>query len=120
VRKRLEKRMEISLSGIKNKYTSNLTDERFNLKLRSTTPQKSPSTASFSSFKFTEDTITPNSIERVSNEFSHSIQLTGGFDQNELAKNSIAMKLVRVEREKNSSLVTLIFDFIFCPSKSFM
>ncbi len=120
MRKRLEKRMEISLSGLKNKYSSNLINERIGLKLRSTTPQKSTSPASYSSFKLTEDTITPNSVEGVSNDFIHSIQFTGGFDQNELAKNSIAMKLVRVEREKNSGLVTLIFDFIFCPSKSFM
>ena len=56
----------------------------------------------------------------IAREFVHSIQYSGNADQIELAKNAIALKLVRSQRDKLTGLVTLIFDFVFCPSKPFM
>ena len=64
--------------------------------------------------------IVGDSASHVANEFVYSVHYNGNPDQAELAKNSIALKLIRSQREKSTGLVTLVFDFIFCPSKSFM
>jgi hypothetical protein len=50
----------------------------------------------------------------------HSIQFSGNSELSQIAQNSIAMKLIRSQRDKNTGLLTLVFDFIFCPSQSFM
>lgn len=119
VRKRLEKRMEVVLSGL-SKHSAHL--DRVGINLRSITPQKSSllkhQYSAIGSY-LSEETPLTEIVQSV-NDFTHSIEFTGGIEQNELARNSIAMKLVRVEREKNSDLITLAFDFIFFPSLSFI
>ena len=112
------------------------------LKLRSITPQsamtpKSQLTATGTSSRVITEELATNatsfqeiatnsmvivgdSASHVASEFVYSVHYNGNPDQAELAKNSIALKLIRSQREKSTGLVTLVFDFIFCPSKSFM
>lgn len=99
VRNRLEKRMEVTLTGANHLFDNNKV-----LKIRPITPR----------------TTTP--IPEVSSDsgFTHSIQYTGNLDQIEVVQNAIAMKLIRIQKDKQTGLVTLVFDFIFWPSKSFM
>jgi hypothetical protein len=114
--------------------------DRSTLKLRSITPQsamtpKSQLTATGTSSRIITEELTTNhtsfhesnsmvivgeSASHLASEFVYSVHYSGNPDQAELAKNSIALKLIRSQREKSSGLVTLVFDFIFCPSKSFM
>ena len=54
------------------------------------------------------------------NEFTHSIEFLGNSDEVDSVKNSLAMKLVRSQKDNKTGLLTLVFDFIFWPSKSFM
>ena len=143
VRKRLEKRMEVNLTGVTT-YASG--SDRAAMRLRSVTPQQTltsslKSQTALTSSRYTTDElstmptslqdttntiVTSNSLvilgdaNQFSSEFVHTINFSGHLDQIEMAKNSIAMKLIRTQRDKNTGLVTLIFDFIFCPSKSFM
>ncbi len=100
VRKRLEKRMEVSLSSV-GPYMDNMP-----LKIRPATPQSIPNS--------------PENLAELANEFAHSIQYIGNLDQIEVVKNSIAMKLIRSYKDKSTGLLNLVFDFIFWPSKSFM
>lgn len=99
VRKRLEKRMEVLLTGI-NPFSS----DKSVLKIRAATPVSNPEKTS----------------DLSSNEFSHSIQYIGNQDQIEIVKNSVAMKLVRSQKDKQTGLLMLVFDFIFWPSQSFI
>jgi hypothetical protein len=160
VRKRLEKRMEVILSGVTT-YSSGL--DRAAMRLRSVTPKqqhqsttmtssqtKSTTTALTSSRYDTTDEFSStlptttlldnnNTLTQVtatatesqslvilgeasqfSSEFVYTIHFSGNLDQVELAKNAIALKLIRTQRDKSSGLVMLTFDFIFSPSKSFM
>ena len=162
VRKRLEKRMEVILSGVTT-YSSGL--DRVAMRLRSVTPKqqqhhqsttmtssqtKSTTTALTSSRYDTTDEFSStlptttlldnnNTLTQVtatatesqslvilgeasqfSSEFVYTIHFSGNLDQVELAKNAIALKLIRTQRDKSSGLVMLTFDFIFSPSKSFM
>lgn len=99
VRNRLEKRMEVILTG-----ANHLPDNNKVLKIRPATPK----------------TATPIPEVTADSGFTHSIQYTGNLDQIEIVQNAIAMKLIRVQKDKQSGLVMLLFDFIFWPSKSFM
>ena len=143
VRKRLEKRMEVNLTGVTT-YASG--SDRAALRLRSVTPQQtltsSLKSTALTSSRYTTDEmttlptslletntntlVTSNSLiivgesNQFASEFVHTIQFSGNLDQIEVARNAIALKLVRIQRDKSTGLVTLIFDFIFCPSKSFM
>ena len=139
--------MEVILSSYLSGMTSNSTGlDRAALRLRSVTPQQATSSlksgSGFTPSRFTSDEfsttiptttypetatqVTSNSLVSVgdanqfSNEFLHSIQFSGNLDQIENARNSIALKLIRSHLDKASGLVMLTFDFIFCPSKSFM
>jgi hypothetical protein len=107
VRKRLEKRMEIVLTGVTT-YSSGIDRA---IKIRSVTPNTQDSS---------DPTLVVVGDNNIANEFVHSIQYTGGLDQNEIVRNSIAIKLIRSNRDKTTGLVTLVFNVIFCPSKSFM
>jgi hypothetical protein len=113
VRKRLEKRMEVFLSGV---TTINSSLDKSPLKVRSVTPQNASKYNSTTNNAL--DSLVIYSDNPIANDFIQTIEFTGTHDQIETARNSIAMKMVRLERDKN--LVTLIYDFIFCPSKSFM
>ncbi len=104
MRKRLEKRMEVTLPG-----SISCSDPKSILKIRSATPRSNNSSPNFDNADFINN-----------NEFTHSIQYVGNLDQIESVKNSIAMKLIRTYRDKSSGLLNLVFDFIFWPSKSFM
>lgn len=110
VRKRLEKRMEVIISDVSS-YSSGL--DKSALKLRSVTPQDTNKPS-------LENLIIIGDVNNLATEFMHSIQFNGSVEQSEIAKNSIAMKLIRSQREKNTGLLTLVFDFIFCPSQSFL
>ncbi len=103
VRKRLEKRLEVTLTGMRSDSVSDLKSV---LKIRSATPNTSKSN-------------TPDKFES-GGDYTHSIQYVGNLDQIDVVQNSVAMKLVRSQRDKQSGLLTLVFDFIFWPSKSFM
>ena len=121
VRKRLEKRMEVVLANVSSYYTSG---NRAVLKVRSVTPLNGVANAASpdsnsSKAKSEEEPTTSNSVN-LAQEFIHSVQYFGNVDQCETAKNSVALKLIRTQKNKASGLVTLVFDFIFCPSKSFM
>lgn len=111
VRKRLEKRMEVMISDVSS-YSFGL--DRSALKVRSATPQNSSSKA------LDNNLIIIGDVNNLAAEFVHSIQFSGSVEQNELARNSIAMKLIRSQRDKNTGVLTLVFDFIFCPAKSFV
>ena len=124
VRKRLEKRMEIVLSGVTS-YASG--QDRSSLRLRSVTPFEEgakPNNAekegSESSRRTPYNLVLIGETHHIGKEFVQAIDFSGTAEQNEMAKNSIALKLVRTVRDKQSGLVTLIFDFVFSPSKSFM
>ena len=112
VRKRLEKRMEVVISDVSS-YSSGL--DKSAVKLRSVTPQ-----GASSSNMSHDNLIIIGDINNLANEFMHSIQFSGNVEQSQIAKNSVAMKLIRSQREKSTGLMTLIFDFIFCPSQSFV
>ncbi len=99
VRKRLEKRMEVTLSG--------MNEARSVLRLRAATPKTSKSNS-------------PAERSESAGDYTHSIQYVGNLDQIDAVQNSVAMKLVRSQRDKQTGLLTLVFDFIFWPSKSFM
>jgi hypothetical protein len=111
VRKRLEKRMEVVISDVSS-YSSGL--DKSAVKLRSVTPQSASSNMSH------DNLIIIGDINNLASEFMHSIQFSGNVEQSQIAKNSVAMKLIRSQREKSTGLMTLIFDFIFCPSQSFV
>jgi hypothetical protein len=115
VRKRLEKRIEVILTNVSSFYSSN---DRAALKLRSATPSSSSELNSPKNASGGEEAST-NSLT-MAQDFAYSVQYFGNVDQCELAKNSIALKLIRTQKDKSNGLVTLVFDFIFCPAKSFM
>lgn len=129
VRKRVEKRMEVTLNNVTT-YASG--QDRNTLRVRSITPEraevKQSPKLSQSSEEFTDlksmassnSLILLNDTQNLSNEFVYSIQFTGGQEQTEIGNNSTALKLVRVQRDKNTGTVTLLFDIIFAPSKSIM
>lgn len=126
VRHRLEKTMEIVLANVTT-YSSGL--DRGSLRMRSMTPKKDSSKTT-SSFSLSDEHQTKSEsigsfvmvgdTNKLANEFVYHLHFSGNLDQCELAQNSIAIKLVRVEREKGNGLVNLIFHIVFCPSKSFM
>jgi hypothetical protein len=152
-RKRLEKRMEVILSGVTT-YASGL--DRAAMRLRSITPKQSMLTTNSSQLTKSTTALTVTATSRsdefastiptttypdnntltqvtdsnslvilgdanqFSSEYVYTIHFSGNLDQVELAKNSIALKLIRTQRDKSTGLVMLTFDFIFCPSKSFM
>lgn len=122
VRKRLEKRMEIVLSNVSSYYTSS--DRRSPLRVRSVTPYKASATPesidSPKSKNSDQESAANANNTTLAQEFTYNIQFFGNSDQCQTAGNSIAIKLVRTQRDKTNGLVTLIFDLIFCPSKSFM
>lgn len=97
IRNRLEKRIELSLTSFGN-GDRNL--------VRSITP--------YSSQKMLQSNLTNNENQQLS--FSLKF-LNSAFE--EAAKNSIAIKLVRVEKNQSNDSTTCIFDVIFSPSKSF-
>jgi hypothetical protein len=109
VRKRLEKRIEVILTSASSFYTS---DDRAALKLRSVTPSSG------------SDVRSPKAGElettSLAQDFAYSVHYFGNADQCDVAKNSVALKLIRTEKDKGNGLVVLVFDFIFCPAKSFM
>ena len=111
VRKRMEKRIEVVLSGL-TRYKDFL--DSVGLRVRSATPFTRRLTSSAGNKQTTTATAT-----KPLGEFTHTLKFANAQLQ-ELAKNSIAMKLLRVEREADTDLIVLVFDFIFCPSKSFM
>ncbi len=113
VRKRLEKRIEVILTNVSSFYSSN---DRAALKLRSATPSTG---SELKSLKNSADEATTNGLG-LAQDFAYSVQYFGNVDQCEIAKNSIALKLIRTQKDKSNGLVTLVFDFIFCPAKSFM
>ena len=143
VRKRLEKRMEVILSGVTT-YASGI--DRAAMRLRSITPKQwmlttnsSQLTKSTTALTFTatsrsdeftstiptttypdNNTLTQVTDYQFSSEYVYTNHFSGNLDQVELTKNSIALKLIRTQRDKSTGLVMLTFDFIFCPSKSFM
>lgn len=131
VRKRLEKRLEVMLKNVTS-YSSG--QDRTALKLRSITPQKGITEETSMSTSRSSDYVDMKSSNSSSNsmvivggettslasEFVYSIQFNGMLELVELAKNSIALKLVRVQRDKSTGLVNMIFDIIYCPSRSFM
>jgi hypothetical protein len=135
VRNRLEKRMEISLSDVTSNSASNdkLTE------VRSVTPTnevpKIPddSLSSDSGFIFDSNTYQQkfcfcwliqflNKGRNLGREFLHSIIFKNDstHQNNDLLRNSIAIKLLRYHRDRKTGLVTLVFDIIFSPSKSFV
>lgn len=126
VRHRLEKTMEIVLANVTT-YASGL--DRGSLRLRSMTPKKdgSKTTSSFSlsdehqvKSESTGSLVIVGDTNKLASEFVYQLHFSGSLDQCELAQNSIAIKLVRIERERENGLVNLIFHIVFCPSKSFM
>ncbi len=102
--------MEVMISDVSS-YSFGL--DKSALKVRSATPQTS-------SARSLENLIIIGDVNSLASEFIHSIQFSGGNELNELARNSIAMKLIRSQRDKNTGVLTLVFDFIFCPSQSFL
>ena len=121
VRKRLEKKMEIVLSGVTT-FASG--QDRASLRVRSVTPFEDASKATNqegeSSRKTPHTMVLVGETHHIGKEFVHSLQFSGSAEQNEMARNSIALKMARTQRDKQSGLVTLVFDFVFSPSKSFM
>lgn len=116
--------MEIVLSGVTT-YASG--QDRSSLRVRSITPFEDASKANQVEKEGGESSRrTPHSLvlvgetHHIGKEFVHSLQFSGSAEQNEMAKNAIALKLARTQRDKQSGLVTLVFDFVFSPSKSFM
>ncbi|CAF0834043.1 unnamed protein product [Brachionus calyciflorus] len=127
VRHRMEKTMEIVLANVTT-YASGL--DRGSLRLRSITPKKE-ATKTSSTYSFSDEdkfikSESSNSLvvvgesNKLASEFVYKLHFSGNLEQCEQAKNSIAIKLVRTEREKENGLVKLIFHLVFCPSKSFM
>ena len=141
VRKRLEKRMEVVLNNVTS-YASGR--DRSALKLRSATPSTSTNNSTdLTNIDLAAATTNKNSPHGVSSSSSNSLIVLGGEMTNmgsefvhsvqfnhatagsnaeltDMAKNSVAMRLVRVHRDKSTGLVTLLFDVIFSPSRSFM
>lgn len=100
--------MEVVLTGV-NPFGS---DQKSVLKIRPVTP-KTPAVCSKS--------ISPDTLEsNQTSDYTHSILFTGNLDQIESVQNSVAMKLVRTQKDKQNGMLTLVFDFIFWPSRSFM
>ena len=110
VRKRLEKRMEVILSGVP---TSSSGLHRSAIKLRSASTRNASQSP-------LSDSIIVGDANCLASEFVYSTEFNGHMDQIDLARNSIALKLIRSQKDKVTGLVTLIFDFVFCPAKSFM
>ena len=119
--------MEIVLANVTT-YASGL--DRGSLRLRSITPKKE-ATKTSSTYSFSDEdkfikSESSNSLvvvgdsNKLASEFVYKLHFSGNLEQCEQAKNSIAIKLVRTEREKENGLVKLIFHLVFCPSKSFM
>ena len=133
VRKRLEKRLEVTLNNVTS-YSSD--QDQVALKLRPITPQKRTiiDATTISTNKSSDhidlklfNNSSPNSmtlvggeITNLANEFVYSIQFNGISELVELAKNSIALKLNRIQRDKSNGFVNMLFDVIFSPSRSFM
>ncbi len=95
--------MEVTLTGTS---AYNRSDKSV-LKIRPATPGATPATPTANDSNST-------------NEFTHSIEFLGNSDDVDSVKNSLAMKLVRSQKDNKTGLLTLVFDFIFWPSKSFM
>jgi hypothetical protein len=98
IRNRLEKRLELSLTTFES-GDRNL--------IRSITP--------YSSQKTIQSNLTSSDYQQLSYSVKY---LNSAFE--EAAKNSIAIKLVRIEHDKSTNLAICIFDVIFSPSKSFV
>jgi hypothetical protein len=119
VRKRLEKRMEVILTNVSSYYNG----DRSVMKMRSPTfsPEVPPKDEFVHSTSSSNSFTNSSSFSQASQqEFIHSVQFFGNVDQCEQAKNSVALKLHRVQKDKSNDFVNLIFDIIFSPSKSFM
>lgn len=149
VRKRLEKRMEVVLNNVTT-YASGRDRSALKLRsitpASSSSTNSAPRdylvpTTELNGLGQTQrrinnnnkngDNDSPNSLivlggetTNLGSEFVHSVQFSnnGSISQeaSDMAKNSIAMRLVRVHRDKSNGLVTLLFDVIFSPSRSFM
>ena len=106
--------MEVNLTApTQGPYTTGNVNEKFSvLKIRPATPKTAQKGAN------SPDATDLNS--QVAADFTHSIQYVGNLDQIDSVQNSVAMKLVRSQRDKQNGQLTLLFDFIFWPSKSFM
>jgi hypothetical protein len=108
VRKRLEKRVEVllALGAISNQASLNM---------RSLTPIESSSIDGVKDNLVNKPSNFSNSL--TNNEFIYSIQFG---ESHEMARNAIAVKLIKIERDQSSDSIALTFSFIYCPSKSFV
>lgn len=119
VRKRLEKRMEVILDNTTT-YASG--HDRSFMKLRAATPAGIEESSSLKKLDSPNSLVVlGGEVANLASEFVHSIQFTNASCETvDLIKNSISIKLVRVQRDKSTGLVTLLFDIVFSPFRSFM
>lgn len=146
VRKRLEKRLEVVLNNVPS-YSSGR--DRSALKLRSVNSALSSSSSPASNHpnmdhNSPEETTTTTNKKRERNqgenddsspesmvvlggettnmgsEFVHSIQFNQTNELTEYVKSSIVLRLVRVNRDKSTGLVKLVYDIILFPLKSYL
>jgi hypothetical protein len=127
VRSRLEKRLEIFLSDIDS--SSNIDRAT---KVRSVTPQDArprvPDGAivgdgklKFCFFVLLSQTLFFFKGRHIEREFLYTVIFkNNSLEYTDVFRNSLGIKLVRYHRDRISGLITLIFDAVFCPPKSFV